>query len=65
MEFKATHDGEDGKTEQLCSDCLASARRSGQLGDESEQAIAIMQVIGMLHWWYNKVDLRFNPVSEE
>ena len=49
MESKATHDGEDGKTEQLCNDCLASARRSGQLGDETEQAIAIMQVIGMLH----------------
>ena len=49
MELKATQDGEDGKTEQLCSDCLASARRSGQLGDESEQAIAIMQVIGKLH----------------
>ena len=31
-------------TDQLCSECLASAKRLGQLEDETEKAVAIVQV---------------------
>ena len=33
-----------GGTYQLCSECLASARRLGQLEDETEKAVVIVQV---------------------
>ena len=38
------HDNGDGGTEQLCSECLASAKRLGQLEDETEKAVVIVQV---------------------
>ena len=34
-------------TAQLCSECLNSARRLGQLQDETEKATAIVQVLEM------------------
>ena len=36
-----------GGTAQLCSECLSSARRLGQLQDETEKATAIVQVLKM------------------
>ena len=34
-------------TAQLCSECLNSARRLGQLQDETQKASAIVQVLEM------------------
>ena len=34
-------------TAQLCSECLSSARRLGQLQDETAKATAIVQVLEM------------------
>ena len=34
----------DGGSDQLCSECLASARRLGQLEDKTEKTAAIVQV---------------------
>ena len=33
-----------GTNQQLCSECLASAKRLGQLEDETEKAVVIVQV---------------------
>ena len=38
------HEVGSGGTEQLCSKCLGSARRLGQLEDKTEKTAAIVQV---------------------
>ena len=41
------HENGGGGTDRLCSECLTSARRLGQLEEETGKATAIVQVLEM------------------